>query len=809
MKRYYYFTIIILALILTITFTFQSEKDKVVVKDNNFKLIVKFAENIDKGDRLCVKPDDLLSENIKKLLKQYNVKEIYAVFRNRYDNNGNLKSTKINSSKSKELSYYRRILINNKENAQKLAELLRKEKDILKAYIEEPVFFKPAVTPNDSDYNSQWHLNDPIHPDADIDAEQAWDINKGRNDVIIAVCDGGIDYTHPDLEPGDRSRIIQGYDSGSDDYDPLDDLPNNATNSYAGHGTNIAGVIGAITDNSNQVAGIMWNCKIMPIKMVKSGGVSVYYPFGSFNWDFTETAFPSDVADGIDYAVNNGAHIINLSYGFSGMGFPIDEVALRIPLLYDAITNAYNNNVVLTVSMGNEFEEGNPINYPAAFNHEVIAVGATNILNQRANFSSTGVHINVSAPGTSIFTTDRFSGINNASGTSFSAPVVAGVSGLILSQGKDRNFNLTNDDVRHILEITADDITRYGTGFDEETGHGKVNARRALELLDQPNVLYHGTSYGGSTSKTNLSNWSFIGNRWGLAAGIYYDVDRYEITKHITFDIPFFNIPEVWLRNRECVSLSIANGNDGFPFAEISNISETGFDVTYYSYYVRYNSLIQAINKWVPAAPNSTKIEYTAVGVPNLVSISGSSTVCNSNSTFTLHNRPLGSTITWTKSSNLTYVSGQGTNNYTVKANGSGTGHVTANVNGVSFKKEINVRPSYPIGAINGPRQLTPGLDATYSVNNYSNLSYTWSIPSGCFAHYCWDIISGQGTNSLRIRAGSTGRKTISVVARNICGIVSSQYKSINVQDPYGNGNGNGNGNDNGNGGDEDPCFHI
>ena len=104
---------------------------------------------------------------------------------------------------------------------------------------------KPSIAPTDSQYVSQWHLHSTSSPIADIDAEEAWDINTGRNDVIIAVCDGGVDYTHPDLDPGNRSRIITGYDFGNNDNDPMDDLPD-GSGRYGGHGTHIAGIIGAI-----------------------------------------------------------------------------------------------------------------------------------------------------------------------------------------------------------------------------------------------------------------------------------------------------------------------------------------------------------------------------------------------------------------------------------------------------------------------------------------------------------------------------------------------------------------------------------
>jgi subtilisin family serine protease len=125
------------------------------------------------------------------------------------------------------------------------------------AYIEYPINIKPCIVPNDAEYVRQWHLKSSYNPNADIDAEQAWEINTGRNDVIIAVCDGGVDYMHPDLDHGDRSRIIMGYDSGNDDNDPMDDLPDVA-GSYGGHGTHIAGIIGAITNNDTLVSGVMW-----------------------------------------------------------------------------------------------------------------------------------------------------------------------------------------------------------------------------------------------------------------------------------------------------------------------------------------------------------------------------------------------------------------------------------------------------------------------------------------------------------------------------------------------------------------------
>lgn len=421
----------------------------------------------------------------------------------------------------------------------------------------------------------------------------------------------------------------------------------------------------------------------MPVKMVGNGSLTITYPFGSTNWDFSTTAFPSDVADAIDYAVNNGAHVINLSYGFNSMGGLANDVFLRVPLLYQAILNAYDHNVVVVASMGNEYNEGNPIEFPAFF-RIVIAVGATTSNNPPSRWygSNTGSHICVSAPGDNILSTLRGGSTGNKSGTSMAAPIVSGVAGLIISQGLDRNFNLTNDDVRHILERTADDITSTGIGFDNETGFGKVNAYRALSLLDTPNVLYHGVSTGGTSVKLNTINqWIYYGPQWGLASGMYYNVDQYQITKHITFDVPFCSVPQIWIRDRESTCLSFGNPNDGYPYAIITNITNTGFDVKYATYYVRYNSLGQAFNRWLPIEPSLTKIAYTAVGQPNPAAaagqIQGPAMIC-SDPTYTIPNLSPDVPITWECGPELTISSGQNTATCTFSMTGNGSSWVKA-----------------------------------------------------------------------------------------------------------------------------------
>ena len=407
-------------------------------------------------------------------------------------------------------------------------------------------------------------------------------------------------------------------------------------------------------------------------------------PFGGNILDFSMIAKPTDVANAIDYAVNNGAHVINLSYGFSGMGYPINEIVLRIPLLSSVIANAYKNNVVIVAAMGNEYDEGNPVNYPAAFHKYLIPVGATNYLGNRAAFSSTGNHISISAPGVEILSTIPQEQYIEKSGTSMSAPVVSGIAGLVISHSKDRGLNLTNDDVKHILERTANDI--LPEGWDEATGYGRVNAYKALKLIDVPNSIVHGFACGNNAGKTSVGKWIYTGEDV-IPAGMYLGVERYKMTKRVVFDTPFLEPPVVWMRERESRCYHAGNPNSGEPYAEISNVTTTGFDLTYYVYYVPYNSAGTSVNAWVPSGMSISGVAYTAIGVKNMlhrVSLSGPTQICDAGGTFSLSNLPAGATVQWSTGGGrfnaLELASGQGSAQATYRATGNGKATVQATV---------------------------------------------------------------------------------------------------------------------------------
>ncbi len=228
-----------------------------------------------------------------------------------------------------------------------------------------------------------------------------------------------------------------------------------------GHGTHVAGIIAANTNNGQGIAGVCPECTILPLKTHDSDGEETF----------------SDVSTAIRYAVEQGAQIINMSFG-KGKDSCTAELA-------DAVNYAYNNGTVLIAAAGNASSTENDcpvkaalytyeMNYPARFGR-VIAVGASNSNDSRADFSHYGPTLDVMAPGVSILSTYLNGGYESHSGTSMASPMVAGVAGLLLSQ----NPSLTPAQVQKILENSADDIG--GSGWDEKTGWGRINAAQALQ----------------------------------------------------------------------------------------------------------------------------------------------------------------------------------------------------------------------------------------------------------------------------------------------------------------------------------------
>lgn len=293
----------------------------------------------------------------------------------------------------------------------------------------------PGLIPNDPEFPRQ-----SFHEQ--ISSPRAWLISTGSKNVTVAVLDSGCETELPEFNGRITGPL---YDFEDDDTDVSDDL---------GHGTAICGIIGATGDNGLLVAGMDWNGKIMPLKVVRDGVAA---------W-----------ARAIEWAVEHGARVINIS-GRLRVGEPSRVLA-------EAFALAHERGVVVVCSAGNDGLE--EISYPANL-PGIIAVGAVNGKGRRWVKSETegsnfGPGLDLVAPGTHVLTTSRTGGITAGQGTSASAAIVSGVCSLMLAV----NPALSPKEIRAILTRTADRLgpkaERNADGWHPEFGYGRVNAFKAV-----------------------------------------------------------------------------------------------------------------------------------------------------------------------------------------------------------------------------------------------------------------------------------------------------------------------------------------
>ncbi|MFP3668673.1 MULTISPECIES: S8 family peptidase [Priestia] len=288
-------------------------------------------------------------------------------------------------------------------------------------YAEPNHMLKAFYTPNDPFFAYQYGPQKVQAPDA-------WDVTTSNGNIKIAIIDTGVQLNHPEL----AIKLWPGYNFVEGNLNP---------NDGNGHGTHVAGIAGALTENSLGIAGIAPSASIIPVRALDNSGNGTL----------------SNIANAITYSTNAGAKVINLSLGSSQGSITLEN----------AINHAWNQGVVIVAAAGNE--ASNTLTYPAAYQN-VIAVASTDINDQKSDFSNYGTWVEVSAPGSTILSTYTGSYYAYLSGTSMACPHVAGLAALLAAQGKN------NVQIKNTILSTCDPVP--GTGL--YWTYGRINANRAV-----------------------------------------------------------------------------------------------------------------------------------------------------------------------------------------------------------------------------------------------------------------------------------------------------------------------------------------
>jgi PKD repeat protein len=336
-------------------------------------------------------------------------------------------------------------------------------------YAELKEFHRKCLTPNDlgpnatntsgtSPSNNQWSLHK-------IMAQQAWDIGTGASNIIVAVTDDAFRMDHVDLV----NKYVNPYDAVTQSNNPAPCGSNNGN-----HGTHVAGTVGAQTNNGTGVASIGFNVSVMPIKI------------GNCNNQLTHGY------EGVVYAANNGAHVVNMSWGGGGFSNYGQNVC----------NFAWNQGTILVAAAGNNNES--TLFYPAGYNN-VIAVSSTTPTDAKSSFSQYGTWINISAPGSNIRSTYATSLYNSISGTSMAAPHVSGLLGLMRSVAP----SATNTQLINCLYSGADNINAQNPNFIGQLGVGRINAFNSMVCASQFAAQFDASISGIVSPNNTLCSGTF------------------------------------------------------------------------------------------------------------------------------------------------------------------------------------------------------------------------------------------------------------------------------------------------------------
>ncbi|MCK5544614.1 MAG: S8 family serine peptidase [Desulfobulbaceae bacterium] len=386
---------------------------------------------------------------------------------------------------------FKRLRISKGKTVEQMVEIYKRNPNV--EYAEPNCIAHAFLVPNDEYYSVQWHLDNADY--GGIGMEEAWDLSAGTA-VIVAVIDTGVayeDYEEAGVPIGASGKyryityaqapdladtsFVDGYDFVNDDIHPNDDN---------GHGTHVTGTIAQSTNNGLGVAGVAFDCSIMPVKVLDSAGSGTY----------------ADIADGIYFAADNGAQVINMS-----LGGPVSLITLENALAY-----AYDAGVTIVCASGND-GSADTVSYPAAYDAYCIAVGATRYDEEVSYYSNGGPSLDLTAPGGDINVDQNGDNYGDGvlqqthdgsdytnfgywfyQGTSMAAPHVAGVAALVIANGV-----VGPDAVREALQNSAED--KGDEGWDPAYGWGIVDAAKALgysPVSNTPPVADAGGTYTGT-----------------------------------------------------------------------------------------------------------------------------------------------------------------------------------------------------------------------------------------------------------------------------------------------------------------------
>ena len=480
------------------------------------------------------------------------------------------------------LSRIVKVTFNNNVDGSSFFQLAINDSDV--EYIEPSHNYRIETLPNDSLVSQQWAL-------AKIQAFDAWKITQGSDTVLLGLIDTGIDYLHPDLKnkiyfnPGEIGIDANGNDKRSngidddgngyiDDYMGFDfvdrvGFPFDSTGGdylnwdnnpmdENGHGTYIAGIAGAETNNGIGVAGVAPKIKILNIR--------AFDPTGNGSED--------DVAAAILYAVQMKCKVINMSFGDNSFSY----------VLRDVVRYAYSQNIVMVASSGNDGSD--QPHYPSGYS-ECICVGNSTQDDYVASSSNYGSTLDLVAPGSFILTTAKGDSYAVVSGTSASAPFVSATAALILSIG-----NYTNEEVKQIIKSTCDDIG--DPGWDIYSGAGRLNVYRALTVPAASVIKFNSPTQDFATDQDTLVINASILSAYFQSYDLYYGMGINPSTWNLLLQKQQFQFS-----NKDIYKLSL------------SGLPDTVYNLRIVVHLINGNTLEERVNFYIMrTAPSAHLISF-------------------------------------------------------------------------------------------------------------------------------------------------------------------------------------------------------